>query len=236
MLDCFKPVDGRRLYQQIADQIRTLIRRGDYAPGTRLPPERDLAQQLGVSRPSVREALIALEIQGAVEVRMGAGVYVCPPASRESAATAAVGESPLELLQARSALEGTVVMMACTQASADTLRPVREALMAMQADIRENRPPLINDRAFHVAIAAMSGNSVLVRLVGELFDERHSPLSHQMSLHTETALTWSEALREHEAILAALEARDVLLAQVAMRLHLDASRRRWTDQTRQEWS
>src|ERR1051325_8124988 len=69
-------VENRRLYRQIADQIAALIEQGEYGPGERLPPERDLAKQLGVSRPSVREALIALEVEGYVEVRVGSGVYV----------------------------------------------------------------------------------------------------------------------------------------------------------------
>src|SRR6478735_6824107 len=69
-------VENRRLYRQIADQIARLVERGEYGPGSRLPPERDLARQLGVSRPSVREALIALEVEGYVEVRIGSGVYV----------------------------------------------------------------------------------------------------------------------------------------------------------------
>lgn len=235
MLEHLKPVNARRLYQQIADQIRSLILNGDYPPGTRLPPERDLAQQLGVSRPSVREALIALEIQGAVEIRMGAGVYVCAPSPREGGGTAAVGESPLELFQARSVLEGTVVMLACARATKERLKPVREAFHAMQADVSAGNAPLAHDRAFHVAIAALTGNSVLMRLVGELFDERHSPLSQRMSRHSESPQTWSDALREHDAVLAALEARDILLAQTAMRAHLEASRQRWTDQSRQEW-
>ena len=85
MLEQLKQVDNRRLYQQIADQIRTLIREGNFPVGSRLPPERDLAQQLGVSRPSVREALIALEVEGSVEVRMGAGVYVCAQIGRAHA-------------------------------------------------------------------------------------------------------------------------------------------------------
>ena len=80
-----KATDSRRLYQQVADQIRTVIEESRFAPGTRLPPERELALQLGVSRPSLREGLIALEIEGIVETRMGSGVYVCTPPSAPGA-------------------------------------------------------------------------------------------------------------------------------------------------------
>ena len=72
----FQSIEPRRLYRQIADQIRALIKSGEFTAGARLPPERDLAKQLGVSRPSVREALIALEVEGLVDVRIGSGIYV----------------------------------------------------------------------------------------------------------------------------------------------------------------
>src|SRR5207248_8917446 len=72
----FHSIEPRRLYRQIADQIRGLIKSGEFPAGSRLPPERDLARQLGVSRPSVREALIALEVERMVEVRIGSGIYV----------------------------------------------------------------------------------------------------------------------------------------------------------------
>ena len=72
-------VEPQRLYRQIAAQLRGHITSGEFKPGTRLPAERDLAKQLGVSRPSVREALIALEVEGYVEVRIGSGVYVIGP-------------------------------------------------------------------------------------------------------------------------------------------------------------
>src|SRR4029450_6571160 len=75
----FQSIEPRRLYRQIADQIRELIRAGEFVAGARLPPERDLAKQLGVSRPSVLEALIALEVEGLVEVRIGSGIYVLGP-------------------------------------------------------------------------------------------------------------------------------------------------------------
>ena len=80
----FQPIDSQRLYQKVADQIGELIRSGEFKPGHRLPPERDLSKQLGVSRPVVREAMIALELAGLIEVRTGAGTFV-----REAANAAA---------------------------------------------------------------------------------------------------------------------------------------------------
>ena len=96
-------IEPRRLYRQIADQLRSLIENGEYEVGSRLPPERDLAAQLGVSRPSVREALIALEVEGLVEVRMGSGIYVLPlDGSRRRQVSA---EGPLETIRARQVIE-----------------------------------------------------------------------------------------------------------------------------------
>ena len=90
----FHSIEPRRLYRQIADQIRTLIKSGEFPAGARLPPERDLAKQLGVSRPSVREALIALEVEGLVEVRIGSGIYVQP--GNEEAADGKTHEAGVE--------------------------------------------------------------------------------------------------------------------------------------------
>ena len=95
-----KSADSRRLYQQVADQIRSVIEESRFAPGTRLPPERELALQLGVSRPSLREALIALEIEGHVEIRMGSGVYVCAARPGADIHQMPLGDSPSELMQA----------------------------------------------------------------------------------------------------------------------------------------
>ena len=78
-------VEARRLYRQIADQLRGLIERGEYAVGAKLPTERDLAEQLKVSRPTVREALIALEVEGLVRIRVGSGIYVSEPAAHATA-------------------------------------------------------------------------------------------------------------------------------------------------------
>lgn len=220
-------IETRRLYQQIADQVRALILRGDYPTGTRLPPERDLAQQLGVSRPSLREALIALEIEGSVEIRMGSGVYVCSRVPRRTGLVVAMGESPAELMQARSAVEGAVVALASANVTTEGLARVQAAIEAMREDIEKGRDVLDHDRAFHVFIAEMSGNSVLTSLVGTLFDERRSPLAAHMRNRLEGAPTWNAALAEHELIFRCLSQRDPLAAEAAMRSHIRAAADRW---------
>lgn len=224
-----KAAEPRRLYQQIADQIRALIQGGHFSPGDRLPAERDLAQQLGVSRPSLREALIALEIEGSVEIRMGSGIYITAESERRPWQTGSMGESPLELMQARATIEGTVIMLAAAHMTEDALQLLRRVLDAMRAEIDDGRKPLDQDRLFHLTIANQSGNSVLARIVSDLFDERHSPISAQIRARFETPETWSFALAEHEAIYAALEARDPLQAQAMMHVHLEESKRRWME-------
>src|SRR5579885_3166752 len=94
-------VEPRRLYRQIADQIRALIGRGVVAPGARLPAERDLARQLGVSRPSLREALIALEVEGLLDVRVGSGIYVAPGGPRAPGVAIDGASGPFEVIRAR---------------------------------------------------------------------------------------------------------------------------------------
>ena len=224
----FKPVESRRLYQQIADQIRDLIDRGGFEAGTRLPPERDLAQQLGVSRPSLREALIALDVEGRVEVRSGSGVYVSDAKSGPvPTRTAAMGESPSQLMEARSVIEGEVVVLACARVTPELLARLRDLLKGMEAAIDRRRARVDLDRQFHLTLAEMSGNAILQRLIEELFDERHSPISAKISSRFESTRTWKTALAEHEAILKAVEARDPIAAQAAMRAHLKASALRW---------
>ncbi|MEP6502451.1 MAG: FadR/GntR family transcriptional regulator [Betaproteobacteria bacterium] len=222
-----KPADARRLYQQVADRIRAVIHEGQFGAGARLPPERELALQLGVSRPSLREALIALEIDGRVEIRMGSGVYVCAPAPAIERRTPALGESPTELMQARATLEGAVVALAAARVTRAGLDRVAESLAAMQREHARGRTPVEADRRFHLGIAELAGNTVLVRMVGDLFDGRHSPISSRMSGRAETVQTWTAALAEHERIYRALEARDPQAATAAMFTHLRASEERW---------
>ncbi|MGU3400499.1 FadR/GntR family transcriptional regulator [Brucellaceae bacterium D45D] len=220
--------EPRRLYQQIADRVRALIEDGQFPAGSRLPAERELAQQLGVSRPSLREALIALEIAGNVEIRMGSGIYVNARQDKR-ALSQAIGESPLEIMQARQLVEGSVVVMACARMTPERLGELRTTLDAMRENVSSDRAAMELDRQFHLLLAGHAGNSVLVKVIRDLFDERHSPLTAQIRTRFENNDTWSLALAEHEIIYLALEARDPMQAQVAMQMHLERSRQRWMD-------
>ena len=130
-------VEPQRLYRQIADQLRSLIASGEFQPGSRLPAERDLARQLGVSRPTVREALIALEVADVVDVRIGSGIYVVQPGTRDAAAdTPATYDpaewGPLELMRARELVEGEVAALAARNAKKTQVAAIAGALGQMQ--------------------------------------------------------------------------------------------------------
>ncbi|GAB2899226.1 FadR/GntR family transcriptional regulator [Paraburkholderia jirisanensis] len=222
-----KSPEPKRLYQAVAAQILTLIRQGEFPVGERLPPERELALRLGVSRPSLREALIALEIGGRVEIRMGSGVYVRDTGADDENTVDALGDSPSELMQARAAIEGSVAALAAARMTAAMAERLRRTVERMGKLAAGGKTPVDADRQFHMLIAEAAGNSVLARFVGELFDSRHDPIAAAMRDHTESAKTWTDAVREHEDILRALQSGDPIAAQTAMRAHLRASEERW---------
>lgn len=232
-----KALEPKRLYRQIAEQLRLLITAGEWAVGTRLPAERDLARQLAVSRPSVREALIAMEVEGWVEVRTGSGVYVLDRSSR--APTRQVTKvpadewGPLELIRARRVVEGEVAAMAATQAKRKHLHAMVQALASMQADADRGVLPLEGDRAFHAAVVESCGNIVLIETVQRYWDSRRGPLFERLGGHFETAQSWRAAIEEHQAILQAIRQRDAAAARLAMHAHMDNSHTRFSVSWRQ---
>lgn len=216
-------VTPRRLYRQIAEQLRGLIRSGEFAVGSRLPPERDLAVQLGVSRPSVREAVIALEVEGLVEVRVGSGIHVLARDPAPSAAPVDAPFGPFEVIRARQVLEGELAALAARQMTGEQLAGLRQALAVMADDVAQGRSPSRGDRQFHLSIAEAADNGPLLRTVAELYDERNTPLFEQLGHHYETGPTWRLALAEHQAVADAIAAADADGARRAMHSHLQQS-------------
>jgi DNA-binding FadR family transcriptional regulator len=221
-------VEPRRLYRQIADQLRTLIAGGEFTVGARLPAERDLAKQLGVSRPSVREALIALEIEGWVEVRTGSGVYVQGRSHRAAEPVAAAEWGPLELIRARRVVEGETAALAATLGKRKDIEAMTRAIEAMREMAQRNVLPLEADRAFHLAVVDACGNVVLSETVQTFWNSRQQPIYMRLGGHFENARAWHIAIAEPEAIRDAIAARDADAARRAMHAHLDKSHRRFS--------
>lgn len=214
-----EPIVSQRLYQQVADSLRKQIQSGAMPPGSRLPSEKTLAQQLGVSRPTVREAMIALEIAGLVEIRTGSGSYV---RQRDAIVAPSIdtGPGPIELLHARILIEGEIAAEAAQRATSDDLAAIAATIKEMESMIARGEHSRSADQNFHVAIARASGNDVLASIVGELWAGMFSPLFHQFSERTRLVRRQDAALEEHRAIFAALRTHDALGARAAMRHHL----------------
>lgn len=209
------PAPEPRLYRVVSDRIEALIRAENIRPGERLPSERELAIALGVSRTSLREALIALELGGVVEVRGGSGVYVS-----ERAPAQAAGPGPFEVLAARRSIEAEVAAMAARNASASAIDAILVALEQMEQQHEDRVEHEAADRNFHLAIARAAGNSALVGVLEYLWNQRGTPW-HEMNEHGQTEALRRQALIDHRSILAAIAAHDVAGARQAMRAHLD---------------
>lgn len=220
-------IEPRRLYRQIADQLRQLMDEGEYPVGSRLPTERELAVKLGVSRPTVREALIALEVEGRLRIRVGSGIYVIE--HQPSAVVSGNGtiEGSFEILRARAFVESAIAEEAARRATAEDVRRIDRALAAGRSQQRSRDKYLAADRQLHTAIAETLGNAVLVRFVGELFDLRVNPYFERLARHTEDPSFRKLAHREHVAIRDAIAAGDPARARSAMHEHLRLSHQRF---------
>ena len=221
-MSSIKPAPTARLYRIIADQLALKIRNGEFVPGDRLPSERELAERRGVSRPSIREALIALEIQGFVDVRVGTGVFVMQ--ARANALDVDTGNpldgndiGPFDLLETRLIIEPECVALTAQQASQQQIDAIEAAHRAMSF----SASPAGHDRAFHNAIGAGCGNAALAASVSHLLDlSEGSPLYRRLDAHFVNPEVWQTAYREHARIMAAIVARDPIRARHAMRDHL----------------
>jgi GntR family transcriptional repressor for pyruvate dehydrogenase complex len=212
-----------KLYQQVAASLAESIRGGAYPLGRRLPSERDLAEQFGVSRPTLREAMIALEIQGFVESRQGSGVYVTAAAAKLDRLTD-LNIGAFELTEARRVVEAETCALAATSVTEAEIEELERLLLAMAgASIGGGAEALEQaDRQFHVVIAGATRNTALVSVVEMLWDLRHrSPLCLEM-LARARDVGDRPRIEEHRAIVTALAARDSSAARNAMRDHLTA--------------
>ncbi len=226
-------IDTRRVYQQISDQLLKLIEAGEFTVGSRLPSERDLAEKFKVSRPSVREALIALEVVGVVQIKMGSGVYVCQPEQKREKGQRAKklpvkDFAPFELIQARLLIESEIASQAALCRTDDDIIQLEKLLQQMVDRSQNNQNPLVSDREFHAVLARASGNHVLASLVEQMFDARMGVLFSRLANYFDTQTTWDQAIKEHRAIIRAVKLRDPERARLAMRHHMERAYKRFS--------
>ncbi len=208
-----------RLYRVVSNRIEELIKAENIQAGERLPSERDLATKLGVSRTSLREALIALELGGVVDVRGGSGVYVSEQATPQ-AEVPPVGPGPFEVLAARRMIEVEIAALAAKQATDAQIDAILAAVEEMERHHDDRSENEAADRNFHLAIARATGNSAMVGVIDYLWAQRGT-LWHKLKEHFQTEELRKQTLTDHRDILAAIASHDVSGARQAMRVHLD---------------
>jgi GntR family transcriptional regulator, uxu operon transcriptional repressor len=208
-----------RLYRVVASRIQDLIQQNGFKAGDRLPAERELATMLSVSRASLREALIALELGGVVEVRSGSGVYVCGQVATPGEVPEA-GPGPFEVLSARRLIETEIAAMAARNATDAAVDAILTAVLEMERSHEDRSSNELADRAFHVAIAQAAGNAALLGVVEYLWSQRGT-LWSRLKEHYRTEELRKATLVDHRAILGAIAARDPAGARQAMRTHLE---------------
>lgn len=213
-------VEPLRLYRQIAGQIAALIDNGEFPAGSRLPAERELASLLGVSRTSVREAVISLEIAGRVEVRVGSGIFVAQPGAAQIVGLVDEGPSPFELLAARRLIEGEIAALAARAAKKADLAAMRGTVVRMREHADDFGKRDAADQEFHVRIAAATGNGSLALVVEGMWQQRRGKLWSRIEAYFHNLKMRDAVLRDHTAIIDALEQRDPIGAREAMHRHL----------------
>ena len=208
----------KRLYHTVARTLTELIDDGVYPPGSRLPGERHLAEQFNVSRVTVRQAQVALQALGKVEIKTGSGVYVLDASDERQDGLPNV--SAFEVTEARSLFESEVAALAALNIDDDTLAQLAGYIEQMTTgDPEDEEAAERADRDFHLTIAAASGNSAARHIVEQLWKMR-TQLPRVKEVYDAVCLE-DTSLRgdEHQEIFDALRNRDPAAARVAMRGH-----------------
>jgi GntR family transcriptional regulator, transcriptional repressor for pyruvate dehydrogenase complex len=214
-----RPVTRPRLYEQVAQQILEWVRENDLHVGDRLPPERELATRLGVSRATVSQALVAMEVVGVVAVRHGDGAVLV-----ESSGTSKVvdalrrhAQQLPDIIEAREALESKLAALAAVRRTDDDLARIDAALEVMAEDIAAGGRGVEGDELFHAAVTTAGHSALLQRLMGEISELVKETRIESLSQPERPR----ESLEGHRRIAAAIRERDAAAATEAMRDHVE---------------
>lgn len=216
--DSFRPAVRSRMYQQVLDQLREHVSAVGLTSGDKLPSERELAERIGVSRASIKQAIVVLEVQGMVEIRHGGGTYLrAPNLDPEPIAELVDRRRRLpDVLDAREALETKLAELAAQRRTDADLDEIDAALAEMEGQIESGEFGEPSDRRFHAAITAAAHSELLAEFMGEIAEQiaesRHESLAQPGRP--------PESLAQHRQIAGAIHEQDSEAAVTAMRAHL----------------
>lgn len=216
-----EPLKKTRLYEEIIKQIQELVRTGELKPGQRLPPERELALQLNVSRTAIREALRSLEMMGFIDSKVGEGTYirqvtmenVIKPFSRILSQDKKL---MIELIDVRLLLEVEISKLAAMQLDKIKIDAIENALKLMENEIADGGIGLKGDNAFHDAIAMASGNSAMSKILGMCGDLLSNTREATLRIPGQPEKT----IEDHRKIFEAIKSGDEKKAAFHMKEHL----------------
>jgi GntR family transcriptional repressor for pyruvate dehydrogenase complex len=213
-----RPLTRPRLYEQVVSQIQAWITENGLEVGDRLPPERELASRLGVSRATVSQALVAMEVVGMVSVRHGDGVVLVePPGSTKIVnALRRHAEQLPEIIEAREALETKLAALAAERRTEADLAAIDQALEVMERDIAEGGRGVEGDERFHAAVTAAGHSQLLAKLMAEISDLIRETRIASLSQPDRPV----DSLHGHRKVADAIRARDAAAAAAAMQEHV----------------
>ncbi len=223
MSDALQPVARGRLYEQVIERLRAHVISAGLSAGSRLPTERDLSARLGVSRSSVAQAIVALEVQGLVETRHGGGVYLRRDTLDVEPLADLVARRRMlpDVLDARDALETKLAELAAGRRTPADLATIDAAIAYMRRQVDAGEPPVEGDRRFHRAVVTAAHSQLLAAFYDEIRDQiaqsRHESLRQPGRP--------AQSLADHARIAAAIRAGDGAAAAAAMHEHVDHVRR-----------
>lgn len=211
----------QRLYVKVAEQISKLVSEGELKAGDRLPSERVLAEKIGVSRPTIREAMIALEIAGIIEIRTGSGIYVLD--QKPELALNDEGVGPFEVLDTRYIIEAEACGLAAARITDAQIAELKQTIIEMEEE--EKRPDASEkaDMKFHMLIAEASQNSAITAIVKWLWELRNQSALSKAFMERLRKEGIHPSINEHKRIVAALEKRNPEKARDAMKSHIESA-------------
>lgn len=216
-----KPITPQKVYLQAMNQIRGLIEEGHYKPGDRLPSERLLSEQLAISRPSVREALSALQAMGLIRIKAGGGAFVEGPRSEFVALLLSKEDNPLELMEARLAIEPNVAELAAKKRTEGDLQALHSIIQEMANALATGVHPVEGDRQYHLAIVRAAHNTTLYTSVAPIIDQMGRSIWHQVKDRGLSGAGLPAKYHEqHIELYEAIEKGDARKARAAMRQHV----------------